>query len=63
VSCPTWNSAISAGKATLTIVAAVIVDTVPSITVAMIHPRWRGAIGIAGIAIGRGVASSLVRRL
>ncbi len=39
VSCPTWNSAISAGNATLTIVAARIVEIVPSIIVVTTSAR------------------------
>jgi len=39
VSWPTWNSSISAGNATLTIVEARIVDTVPSIIVATTSAR------------------------
>ena len=45
VSWPTWNSSISAGNATLTIVEARIVDTVPSIIVATTSARVVLAVG------------------
>src|SRR5208282_250898 len=51
---PTWNSLIIAGKATLTMVAARMVETVPTIVVATIQARRCAAAGMVSVRRGRG---------